>query len=58
MIGFDEELILQVMGRQVVITLAHPIVEDLEVWLETREEALLECVKPLVASTAIHQELV
>ena len=43
-IRLDEELIFKIMGAEIIISLANPVVENLYVWLQTSEEALFECV--------------
>lgn len=40
MVGFDEEFILQVVGGEIVIALANPVVQDLEIRFETGQKTL------------------
>ena len=54
MVGLDKELILEIVGAQVVISLAHPVVQDLEIRLQASEEALLEGVQTRVAKTVVN----
>jgi len=60
MICLDKEFIFQVVSRQVIVTFADPVVQDLQVRLETSEEALFQSVQSLISKSLkiVKQELI
>jgi hypothetical protein len=60
MICFDKELIFEIMGGEVVVAFAYPIVKYLHIWSEANQEALLQCIQSIIASSlkVINKQLV
>jgi hypothetical protein len=46
------------MSAEVVISLANPIIEDLQIWLQTSKEAFFKRVQTRIARAVVDQKLI
>jgi hypothetical protein len=48
-VSFYKEFIFRIMSGKIVITFAHPIIQNIQIWFQTGEKTFLQCIYFIVA---------